>query len=668
MLPSRGVQSGLRHAVLIAPTIAVAIGVESARRGDWTFPIPFLLLYAASLLGAGLGGRVVGVITGVIAAGFVLYASTVPFGPTTLTGGSVQVLFGISLYVGTAGLLGTIRTERDRLVFAQRQHEEDLERLVAERSAQLSDSVSSLRAEVESHRRTGRDLLMAQQIVGSSRELVAVVDSTQRLEFVNPQFASYFELPADQLVGMRLGDLDGADELRAVAESGPSETQDRGEDGPIVTIKVPRGLRTLEVEVIPLVDDTGVLVALVLDGRDVTERIEAQLARQAADDQLQTGLKLQALGGLAGGVAHEFNNLLTAILGYSEQARSRIASREDSASIMRQLDVVISSGERARDIISQMLAFSRTGRSGSARPLDVSAEVREVMELTEPVLPATIQLEVDLQTDLSPVVADPIQFQQAVMNLVINARDAIESVGQIRVRSRQTLIHDERCSSCAAPIEGNFVELVVEDSGPGLDQAVVEKAFEPFFSTKDMGEGTGMGLSIVHGVTHSHDGHVQVRVGGLGGAGVRLLLPVALNKIIEPADRSTEDRAVRDERSVRATIVVVDDDVAVAELLASYVRDHDHQTLVFTDPVEADRWMEQNHAGFDLLLTDQMMPGLTGVDLAARVRERRPALPVIVCSATAVDLDDRAQTYGYLAKPTSSDALISEVNAQLLDE
>ena len=234
--------------------------------------------------------------------------------------------------------------------------------------------------------------------------------------------------------------------------------------------------------------------------------MERERARLEA--QLRQAQKMEAIGHLTGGIAHDFNNLLTSIMGYVTLAAERSADGRDDklASYLEQAHLACG---RARDLIQQMLTFSRS-RRGEPRPLALAPLIRESVKLLRSSLPATVALGTDLDDDAPPVLLDPVQLEQVLMNLAINARDAMRSSGEIRVAMRFVGRVAEVCTSCRKNVEGDMVELSVSDNGPGIAADVQERMFEPFFTTKDIGQGSGMGLSTVHGIVHEHGGHVVV--------------------------------------------------------------------------------------------------------------------------------------------------------------
>ncbi|MBV9360938.1 MAG: PAS domain S-box protein, partial [Betaproteobacteria bacterium] len=256
--------------------------------------------------------------------------------------------------------------------------------------------------------------------------------------------------------------------------------------------------------------------------RDITARKRAEAERDGLEAQLRQAQKMEAIGHLTGGIAHDFNNLLASIMGYVVLAAEREGATADPK-LARYLDQALASSRRARDLIQQMLTFSR-GQRGTPRVVDLAETVARSVKLVR----GSIASSIEMQTELDPgahVLLDPVQLDQVLLNLAINARDAMGEKGTLAVTVRQAQALRHVCASCRQRFAGLFVELAVADSGPGIAPHVLERIFEPFFTTKEVGRGSGMGLATVHGIVHEHGGHIVVDRPASGGARFRVLLP-----------------------------------------------------------------------------------------------------------------------------------------------
>jgi len=370
-------------------------------------------------------------------------------------------------------------------------------------------------------------------------------------------------------------------------------------------------------------------------GRDITARRRAEDQQRELQAQLRQVQKMEAIGQLTGGIAHDFNNILAAIMGYVGLALERPATATDGklADYLEQAEVGC---RRARDLIQQMLAFSR-GRQGERRATPLSALVDESLRLLRATFPSSIALEVESADDGAVAEVDPVQLQQVLLNLGINARDATGSAGRIRFGVRRQAVASDLCASCGQSFSGDFHRLWVTDSGPGIPPQLRDRIFEPFFSTKAPGRGTGMGLATVHRIVHDHGGHLLVESNH--GTRFDVLLPAdpaASASALAVASPTAPRRAL-----LRGRVLLVDDEESVLGFMRELLQSWGLEVVAVRQALAARDLLAAAEPGLDLLITDQTMPELGGVDLAHAARTLRPNLPVLLYSGHA-DLIDVA--------------------------
>jgi PAS domain S-box-containing protein len=382
--------------------------------------------------------------------------------------------------------------------------------------------------------------------------------------------------------------------------------------------------------------------------RDITDKKRAETERARLEAQLHQAHRMEAIGHLTGGIAHDFNNLLASIMGYIVLAAEREVTSQDPK-ISGYLEQALASSRRARDLIQQMLTFSR-GQRGAARPLSLAAAVDESLNLLRSSLPSSMEL----LTELVPgpaVMLDPVQLDQVLLNLSINARDAMGSVGRLAIALRTTRA-GAVCASCRKSFAGDYVELSVADTGPGIATPILERMFEPFFTTKEVGRGVGMGLATVHGIVHEHGGHIVVETGPQG-TRFRLLWPKLTEQAAPPAP-APRPRAAKTPLAGR--VLVVDDEATVGEFMRELLESWGLQAEAVTSPARA-----REARGYDLVITDQTMPGTSGFELARELIARRPGLPVILYTGHSDRITKRdIETAGIRAllhKPVEPDQL-----------
>ncbi len=401
--------------------------------------------------------------------------------------------------------------------------------------------------------------------------------------------------------------------------------------------------------------------------RDITQRKNAEVQRAQLEGQLRQAQKMEALGHLTGGIAHDFNNILMSIMGSITLAAER-QSRLADAKVKTYLDRALRSSERARDLIQQMLTFSR-GQRGDPRPVSLGQLVEESVSLLRSTLPSTLELKTDAAADAPLVLLDPVQAEQVLLNLCINARDATNASGVVSIGVRALLIDSSVCSECRKPVAGSFVELSVQDDGTGINPGVIERIFEPFFSTKDVGKGSGMGLATVHGIVHECGGHVLVDSVLGQGTTFRVLFP---QHETAPGSQAPSEPQV-ESGGVRATlsgqVLVVDDEEMVIELMRDLLEGWGLVVTTATNGIAALDAFARDPSRFDLVITDQTMPRMTGLALTGELLSIRSTLPVILYTGYSDGLtDEEARAAGvkaFLRKPVVPRDLLAVVRAHL---
>ena len=374
---------------------------------------------------------------------------------------------------------------------------------------------------------------------------------------------------------------------------------------------------------------------------DVTER-------RLLSDQLVQAQKVEAIGQLAGGIAHDFNNLLTAITGYAELLLHRLG---DNHRYARELSEILRAADRATRVTGKLLAFSHR-QPLDPRNLDLNTLLIDVDHLLRRLIGERIQLELSLASGPIMVRAEPTQLEQVVINLVVNARDAMPDGGLVRIATARRRVDASGRHAVAALRTGDYVELSVADSGSGMDAETLRRLFEPFFTTKPVGQGTGLGLAMAYGIVQQSSGTILVESELGKGSAFRILLPLSAEKG-EPLNARPGALALP---GGRERILLVEDDPAVRDFAFSLLADLGYHVMAASDGIEARAIVEREGLeGFQLLLTDVVMPRLGGAELAREIRLLRPDLPVLFVSGYARNEDQIAALLGprclYLQKP-----------------
>lgn len=398
--------------------------------------------------------------------------------------------------------------------------------------------------------------------------------------------------------------------------------------------------------------------------RDVTRYRIASREREQLRDQVRHFQKMQSLGQIVGGIAHDFNNILASILGYTSLAKGRIATGNYDP-VQRYLGEVQTAGLRARDLVAQMLTFARAAPNAS-RPIAIAPIIDEVARLIRPTVTSALELSITCPAEVPPIVIDPVELHQVIMNLCINARDAVQGEGKLDIVVASKTVDGLTCPSCGTRFSGDFVEIAVSDTGSGIGPESMAAIFEPFYTTKDIGQGTGMGLSVVHGIAHENGGHVSVESTKGRGTRIALLIPPAGASISGTAEPFTEAPSAR---SKLGRIAVVDDEEAICRFLAELLSDAGHDVTTFSNSRVALEQFQRAPREFDLVLTDQTMPELSGTGLADAIWSFRPDAPIILISGYAQGINlERAKALGFasfLSKPIISETLLDVIEAIL---
>lgn len=382
--------------------------------------------------------------------------------------------------------------------------------------------------------------------------------------------------------------------------------------------------------------------------KEMVERVEAETEKETLQRQLFHTQKMESIGTLAGGIAHEFNNILTIILGNTEVTRG--LSKPDSP-IRINLDRILGAGGRAKKLVLQILTFSRetTSEPASINPSEV---VAESMQMLRPTLPATIEIRENYGAGDSHIYVDPSQINQIIINLCTNASHAMEPEdGVLTVEIAEEQLGKEELKQEIGMVPGPYVRISVSDTGHGIDGEDVEKIFDPFYTTKNVGKGTGLGLSVVHGIVTKAGGFIQVKSSKGEGSHFHIYFPSL------PATEEIPEEVSEASYSGKERILLVDDEEVIAEVNKNLIETMGYTVTTHINGREALALFESQPDSFDLVITDQTMPQITGIGFAERLLKIRPDLPVILCTGYSSLIDqekaEKVGIRGFILKPFS---------------
>ncbi|MGE0474858.1 MAG: PAS domain S-box protein, partial [Nitrospirales bacterium] len=486
-----------------------------------------------------------------------------------------------------------------------------------------------------------------EQIVSTTSDFLCFLDEENCLQAVNHGFCEYFNLPSREIVGRHIRDFVGADLF---------ETQLKGQlndcrKGRVVSfqqnLEFSEGnLRFMEVRLNPYVESDGHISGVTAIWRDLTEH-------KRLEQHVRQTQKMESIGTLAGGIAHDFNNILMAILGWAEMGTWKYPKGDPAYKYFEQIGIA---GKRGRDLIQQILTFSRQTEH-HPRPVDLGAIIEEALALLRATFPSNIELRFVADQTMNMVFADPVHIHQIIMNLCSNAEHAMRPDGgtlSIALNNNTIQNGDSRFPPTLHP--GKYVQILVSDSGPGIPDHILSKIFDPFFTTKPVGEGTGMGLSVVHGIIENLKGHISVK--SSNGSGTTFL--VAIPEYQVPNDSSLGSHPSQICPGT-GHVLFVDDEVSVTEVLKEFLEHLGYTVTARINPLEALQEFRMHPHRFDCLITDQTMPTLGGDQLSREILKIRPDIPIILCTGFSHTIDKKQALQqgicAFLYKPILLDQL-----------
>ncbi|MFC1512990.1 PAS domain S-box protein [Thermodesulfobacteriota bacterium] len=501
-------------------------------------------------------------------------------------------------------------------------------------------------------------------LVETTSDLVWEVDVAGLFTYCSPVCKEIYGYRSEELLGMPIfGDLSDAEDRDFFARLFKACIQScegfqsvvrrcRRADGQLVYI---------DSSAVPVLDGMGKLSGFRGIDRDITGRKKREEEKARLEEQYRQSQKMESLGTLAGGIAHDLNNVLTPIMCNAELTKLLLDPEHPA---IKKVDDIVKCVERASDLIRKILTFSR---KQVLRPTaqDLNTLIDDFVKILRRLVREDIEMIVDLADDLQPVNGDPGQLEQILMNLVVNAGDAVSGNGRITIRTRNLTVANESLVDVDnKPIVGEFVVLSISDDGTGMDQETLLRIFEPFFTTKEVGKGTGMGLSTVYGIVQQHRGHLRIETT----AGQGTTFYIYLQQTTQRDTPAEEPQGVRIATGDE-TILLAEDDPGVREVAVATLRDYGYRVIEAVNGGEAVKVFAKEQGCIDLLLTDVIMPGIHGDQVAKTLRESKPDLPVLYVSGYTFDMSTKdlesEDNSLFLQKPFRQAALVQAVRGLL---
>ena len=407
-------------------------------------------------------------------------------------------------------------------------------------------------------------------------------------------------------------------------------------------------------------DENGNPLYALIMAKDISEVKRAEENRYQLEIQLRQAQKMEAIGTLAGGIAHDFNNILGIIIGFTEIAYK---DSEEGSILHHNMQRILDAGHRAKDLVKQILAFSHKSDQDN-RIILLAPIVKESLKLLRASLPATIGIRQKIEPNLDAISADPIQIHQVLMNLCTNSAHAMEKTGGVlEVQLKNTNLIEADAAQLPDLAPGFYVKLIVRDTGSGMDSATLERIFEPYFTTKQKGEGTGLGLAVVHGIVRRQGGSINVSSAKGKGTTFEIFWPAAVSEVrAEPVQMDSPPTG-------NENILFVDDEKSLIELGDKMLSSLGYHVVTKTDPLEAIEIFKTNPDQFDLIITDMAMPNMSGTRVAKELMKIRADIPIVLCTGFSKLVDaETAKSFGikgFLMKPITLHRLAETVREVL---
>ncbi len=521
-------------------------------------------------------------------------------------------------------------------------------RAIFDDSGQIK-AIEGLCQNVTGRKEAEMQLRLRSLVLNQIQDRVTVTDLDGVIKYVNDAEARAMGYSRDELIGVSTEKFGEDPERGATQREIVQETLEHGQWRGEVVNRTADGQEVIvDLRTRVVFDEQGRKNSLAGISTDITERKRAEAERENLQAQLIQAHKMEAIGTLSGGIAHDFNNILSPLMIHAEMALMELPS---DSPLQRHVKKIYQSSERARDLVKQILTFARKQEAARA-PIKVSLMVKETAKFLRSTIPTTIDIQYDIRTEQDLVLGDPTELNQLIVNLSTNAAHAMEERGGSLVIRVENETFDARAVEHFSDMEpGPYVVLRVEDTGEGIEPQVLDKIFEPYFTTKETGKGTGIGLAVVHGIVKSYGGDITVGSDPGKGACFTVYLP----QVRDDGDRTQSKNGSFQLPRGNERILFVDDEEAALGAIPPMLEALGYSVTAKRSSVKALAAFTEDPGAFDLIITDQTMPGMTGKELAREMLAIRPELPIILYTGYSPQIDEeRAKAMGiqgFVMKP-----------------
>jgi len=500
-------------------------------------------------------------------------------------------------------------------------------------------------------------------VVKQAAEVIVVTDAKGIMQFVNPAFEQMMGYTRAEAVGQHTRMLkSGLQEEAFYRALWTTITAGETWEGRLVNKKKDGTVFTEEASISPVRNASGAITNFVAIKRDITELLKLQGERQKLQGDLAQAQKMDSIGRLAGGVAHDFNNMLSVILGYTELALQQSAPAEPMYELLEEIQ---GAAKRSADLTRQLLAFARK-QTTMPKVLDLAQTVTSMLKILRRLIGEDTEFSFVAASDLWPVKIDPAQVDQMLANLCVNARDAIKGIGKISIELTNATLDGEFCRQNPGAVQGPYVALQVADTGGGMSRETLDHLFEPFYTTKEVGRGTGLGLATVYGIVKQNNGYVAVTSEPGRGTSFRIFLPKFTE---EAAGTAPAAGPATPSRGQGETVLLMEDEPGIINIVKSMLTRLGYNVLVASSPKDALDTFGAQKGTVRLVITDVVMPGMNGRELVSRIKAVEPAIKCLFMSGYTADIIAQhgviEEGLHFIQKPFSIQDLAREVEAAL---
>jgi PAS domain S-box-containing protein len=499
-----------------------------------------------------------------------------------------------------------------------------------------------------------------QLLIDNLPAMISYIDTEERYVSANLAYEKAFGMERSRIIGQHVMNILGEGNYRKVEhhiKKALSGKHVRFE----TEFSNPRDeKRILEVQYVPDINHHNKVSGFYVLTIDITEKKQSEEEKRKLEKRLQQAQKMESLGTLAGGIAHDFNNILAPLLGFAELLKAELPP---DSPLQEYVDGILGGAFRSRDMVKQILAFSRQAEK-EVIPMKLQPVIKEVIHLLRSSIPSTIRIDYDISRDCGIVMADPTQIHQIIMNLATNAYHAMEQTGGRLAISLEQILLESDPNRFQELAPGEYALLRITDTGCGIGQEIIDRIFDPYFTTKEKDKGTGLGLSVVQGIVKTFQGEIHLASEPGAGTVASVYLPIARQKLEQEEMESFTPVPGGSE-----SLLLVDDEENVVRMVRLVLEKLGYRITACTGSIEALKVFSENPAGFDLVITDMTMPAMTGAQLSRELKSIRPGIPVILCSGFSDQLTDEKLralgVQGFLLKPLLRHKLATTIRKAL---